>query len=941
MATPAAFSRLQLAAALLEYDNDPDNPDAPQVNAKESAIFVNLRRPAPPPRVLQQHQDDGDDEDVPLSHTVQTRTADNRKSMVASLINVEQEDPERDAEDEMLSSWGLEGLVEKNEKKDKRPTHLNFDKFTTIDLDEPREPPSRALSAMLPNPHGPPTPTDVNTSSIQRYPPKRPLSMGDMDGLVIGVSPERRRKSPEVIDYRRSMIGTLDFTSPAPKSPGEGDGPQDLLAFPSKNTLKSTPAKESPNPFAIPLPESMRRSRLDPKAISDERRLSIGSMGQLADQANQEDQVDLEDPPEDSSTNFFGTNHPDSRLRTHSMGTIPTQAMLDADEPSPLPSPAAPESKRLTRLDLLRPKVLVMPSPLQDQKAGPSKKTRDGFFTTDDGGLPLPIGSRPEARPGLAPLPGSGSNPRLSMSLSQLTFRQSLMVGGQRDPSYADIDRNLRMADQDGERADQGWSEEEDEDKELRPAGKLYGKSLIDNLEARKAVIKGKQRVFTGDQRPAMMQRQGVTRSSTLIDPSTFNSRPTTQYLTPSQVQEDVRRKRASGAPLVDFSSEAPPGPNARPGVPPTRSVFGVDKVWERELAKMKALEEQEKEEQAKLQALDARLEDRRHQAGLPRNTSANVGPRASTLLPDPEHISPLMPTPPLGEANSDDARRPPLGSRRESAASLGARGWFNSPGSDDESDGGDKRASFASTATARPPPFPRKISAPSRLPQIPGGADDSEEEDVPLAQQAARRSMMPPGQNSKPSALADSDSDEDKPIAVLKRHQSKSSAGPSGSFAAELGLGSSAFSPKKRAPAGKADDSSSEDEVPLGVRHPTANRLSTMPSGLQGDDEDEDDKPLGAKFAGASMNPLQQQQMQQQAFLQQQMLQQQMMMQAQMRTSMAFGGPMMNPSVMGSGFFPPPMSMHSLNANAMTAAQDAQSAQISRVDQWRRDVVQ
>ncbi|KAG8993124.1 hypothetical protein FRB90_000784, partial [Tulasnella sp. 427] len=325
---------------------------------------------------------------------------------------------------------------------------------------------------------------------------------------------------------------------------------------------------------------------------------------------------------------------------------------------------------------------------------------------------------------------------------------------------------------------------------------------------------------------------------------------------------------------------------------------------------------------------------------------------RASALLPEPDYASPLMPTPPNGDGDSEEDRRPPLGNRRESAASLGARGWFNSPGSDDESDGGDKRASVASTGTMRPPAFSRKISAVSRLPQIPGGGGDSEEEDVPLARQAARRSMMPPRQNSKPVALAESDSDDDKPIAVLKRHQSNSSARPSGlpvidlatggTFAGELGLGASVFSPKKGSARPKAGDDSSEDEVPLGVRHPTANRLSTMHSGLQADSEDEDDKPLGAKLGGTAMSPLQQQQMQQQAFLQQQMFQQQMMMQAQaMRNSMAFGGPMMNPSVMGSGFFAPPMSMHSMNANALAAAQDAQNAQLSRVDQWRRDVVQ
>jgi len=160
--------------------------------------------------------------------------------------------------------------------------------------------------------------------------------------------------------------------------------------------------------------------------------------------------------------------------------------------------------------------------------------------------------------------------------------------------------------------------------------------------------------------------------------------------------------------------------------------------------------------------------------------------------------------------------------------------------------------------------------------------------------------------------------------------------------LAEDLGLGASAFSPKKD------DDESSEDEVPLAVRHP-ASRLSSYPTA---DAEDEDDKPLGTKYggsvAGGSVSNFQQQQLlQQQHFMQQQMLQQQIMLQtqAQLRASMAFGGAMMNPSMMGSPFvapFAPTMSMHSLNLNpAVGMAQGAEPSQNSRVDQWRRDVVQ
>lgn len=400
---------------------------------------------------------------------------------------------------------------------------------------------------------------------------------------------------------------------------------------------------------------------------------------------------------------------------------------------------------------------------------------------------------------------------------------------------------------------------------------------------------------------------RSTTGPNTFIDPESLNSRPTTQYLHPSQVQEEIRRKRASGMPLVSLDSDqslAPP----RPGIPQTKSVFGVDKVWERELAKLRAAEEAERLEQAKLDALEARMEDKRKTAA------------ASALVTSPDAE--------FGVAESS-SNRPAMGSRRESAASLGARGWFNSPASDaDEGEELERRASVGSQLKA--PGFSRKVSDAPRLPQIPSGELDSDEEDVPLAQQLSKRGAAS-RQNSRPTVAAESDSDEDRPIAALKRSQTKSSVG---------GFNIQPASPKEDKQA-----ESSEDELPLGVRHPSFNRMSSVPSVATmkppaDAESDEDDKPLGAKFnssANIANNAalLQQQQM----LLQQQMMQQQMMM----RASMAFGGSMMNmnPAMMGAGFASPfaapAMSMNSLNLGTLQSAQDAQH---SRVESWRRDVV-
>lgn len=77
------------------------------------------------------------------------------------------------------------------------------------------------------------------------------------------------------------------------------------------------------------------------------------------------------------------------------------------------------------------------------------------------------------------------------------------MVGGQRDVAYSDLDAGLQRATEEGQQIVAPVEEEpvrpltvvvNDEDEFRRPAGKLYGVSLIDAIESRKANMRSRQR---------------------------------------------------------------------------------------------------------------------------------------------------------------------------------------------------------------------------------------------------------------------------------------------------------------------------------------------------------------------------------------------------------------------------------------------------------------
>ncbi|QRV72854.1 nuclear receptor corepressor 2 [Ceratobasidium sp. AG-Ba] len=564
-----AFSRLQLAQALLEYDNDTLPPEAPRRSAQESAIFAHLRRTGGPARPIASvystagprrsadylgvklpHSAEEDPAETELGtglrgsvgarRSIDIRTAQNtRKSMDvltsdwtdkrASKVDPselgylgtpdeEEEGPEGGMD---LSSWGLDKYVVKpgQEKEGTKLQQHAADRRASVL--------SGAPSDILPNPFArTPTPSvGLHTpGDTLSGPPKRPThahrhsdfgaghafldAQRSQDDLQLG-------REPSLKDRRRSVANPLDlaeYRANGPHVPLEkrrqsvGILPSESIPFPSAESpapLSNINDQDLPNPFAVPAPPQERLSRFDPKAQQ--------SQSQLGLSASQGDAASVR-----TGTMREGTG----LMRTYSNASMGSRVLLDdfrddgASYMTGKPLDGPPETRLPTRMELMRPKVLVMPSPLQGSEPRPRTTTpgRAGFMLSSDG-TPLPPGAQSGARPGARPLTGAGPsrssqtlsvmgggftpNPRASMSLSQLTFRNTLMVDGARDVAYSDIDGQLRRAAVEGEQVQQDWDEldaETEAPQPERPAGRLYGRSLMDDLQDRKAEIHGRQR---------------------------------------------------------------------------------------------------------------------------------------------------------------------------------------------------------------------------------------------------------------------------------------------------------------------------------------------------------------------------------------------------------------------------------------------------------------
>jgi hypothetical protein len=432
-----------------------------------------------------------------------------------------------------LASWGLDSFMpkEKGSKASRDKSKLN-----TV-------PGSRSVTSIR-------SPQDSTFDHAKdQITGKRSTTMGNVDRFA---TEGTFLDGPQHGDNRRrSMGGPLEFTSEAVKPPVHrrhisshalienlhATPHVDSVPFPTgPHSSESPPPDKRPRTSshvsALQVDAQLRQShsrtyssasmeprlvlgeadqnRLSPSDTKHTRTLSQGTTGTPID----DNPFVLRPPSRASKFDPKAAAH----ARTLSNASLGSRMMLDDDRGSVMTGFS--RGRPYSTMDLLRPKVLVMPSPLQPigQASAPeSVKPRDGFQLSTKG-PPLPPGARSGRRSSAllsaleapsnpdVPAPPSNlltPNPRMSLTLSQLTFRNSLMVGGQRDVAYSDIDNALPRAVEEGEQIHGEQSDDDDELPEVRarvteeprrPAGKLFGKSLIDDLENRKAQLRGKQR---------------------------------------------------------------------------------------------------------------------------------------------------------------------------------------------------------------------------------------------------------------------------------------------------------------------------------------------------------------------------------------------------------------------------------------------------------------
>lgn len=347
------------------------------------------------------------------------------------------------------------------------------------------------------------------------------------------------------------------------------------------------------------------------------------------------------------------------------------------------------------------------------------------------------------------------------------------------------------------------------------------------------------------------MARQQSDRQSTLVDPAELNVPPTE-------------------------ATSPPRRPGGRQRLPHSKSVFGVDEVWEKEVAKLKIIEEREKaaleEEEAKERAKEAKRAKKgkksrkgKERAVEPENydfepqqeldQAPDISPvKRMPELPPTLQYSPEKATIPIDDRQDDDDQR----DRARSSSKLGVGNW--SASSDEESDGGRRARRRA----------PKSVAA--------AQSESSSEDEVPLSKQF---NLV-----SRPAAAeSDESSDEDVPLSKLV--------------------------PNARVPP-RADLAESDDDAPLGLRHSAPPR-------------DEDDLPLGMQHQNAAqLRYMQQMQMQMAMQQQQQMAMQQQQQEMFMRQSM----------FMPSAGIPFP----SFDPYAMLAPSQPQ-VQAAGIDRWRREV--
>ncbi|ORY22583.1 hypothetical protein BCR39DRAFT_382521 [Naematelia encephala] len=925
-----SISRLELAAALIEYDNDPDDPSSPKKRHRDSALFLPFQprpldnvpfsslspttsaRPRPVSSIPSRRYStapsfapgpiaspglvyQGENVDIDVSewgipqHLVispispAANDIDTGLPPIRTVSSTLRPEPialplqERALSVHLDVMDGLD-MGEKGSILDQprdasvahtpsildRPRHASMGPMTMSQdsiLDKPRLVSTGPAQSILDRPRhvslGPTTMsqdveevTDEVENILSRA--ERIREFAERPHTVLGQTRTAGWTSPTLPRRRRPssiMALTEDFLPssnrvtepimvPLPASPASSYFSGPLSRITSPIPYPEVEELVAPNPFALPAPPIEQGSRFDPKVLQTQRRGSLSSVAELApartSMYDSQDRRSMETsrripqlPPGDQTYRRPQSVLDDprtSRLLDPSTG----QAFSDIPDPEVYGKPLRPTKYRprqpVERYSLLRPKTLIMPVPLANQPTSPptSRNVPDGYTM---GEKPLPAGARSSI------LIGDGRN-SLPLSLSQRTFRSSLLVGGQRDADWiggteieGEEGLTTPLAEEMGE-AIEGVGEDM-----RRKPGRLYGTSLIDQLEARKAAMRGKQRwargplirhgaepyrVFSGDSRPAMMARK-----SHLMDPNSLAqmlsgsatspdlTRPTS-FLAPSQSRPGLQSQYGDGGRLSPVDAR----------ISKSRSVFGVDQIWEKEMAKLKIIQEAEARQKAEEEtraALEGKGKKDKGKKKKDKGKGRGVEQEYSEVPVDEPEISPLphvdeLP-PKIDYSPEKAALSRELGTELAAdqvAHELGVSSWFK----EDEEGSDEVRNAETEEESDEEDDVPLSKIAPV---SVRHEVNDDSDDEVPLSTLAKSTSPITtntlrtslgalPGDIGTGSlGLLSNDDEEDDDIPLALRRQQKT-----------------AVSQMKNAPS-EAEKLAIEDDLPLGYKHAEA----------------------------------------------------------------------------------------------------------------------
>ncbi|ODN87437.1 hypothetical protein L198_07064 [Cryptococcus wingfieldii CBS 7118] len=830
-----AASRMALARALIEYDNDSDDEDT-RKDWRQSAIFIPYHIAQQEARRQQILSQPAPVLPSPLEATFpgdKTPTAPAHRAPLPLPAPQQVGDGEDIAD---VRDWGI-------------PSHL-------VSAKAGLPPRQRVVSRPVPHPVPPHTRAQSQHASEHFHDDPQRTTHGDRRVSLdqyssTGQNLERRERSRTLVGRPHSAMGLQNTMRPEVRDrrisnpvmiplPSSPSPTTTLLPLPSLSLGFDTGLGDEeeviddgrPNPFAVAAPRPEMGSRFDPKVLQEQRR-SIDSTRSIVAPRPPSlaltldgNQPQSSDYPRQSSDLSSRRSTDLPHLSRPSLDSYHSSPILDfprGEEYDEIPTPQAfgrslmplryaPSAVKRMNRNSLRPTILVMPSPLADApSAGYEQKTRDGFVL---GEKPLPADAKTQGR-----------RPGIPLSLSQRTFRSSLMIDGRReDPEW------IGGAEKDGEI---GVERRDTSEAFLeKKAGKLYGQSLMDELEARKSNMKGRSRTFMGDSRPAMMSRSSMHIDSASLSPtsplSATSKRPGSFH--PGGRQPLLRINSNE----EDIYALEAPGMNSRENK--SQSVFGVDHIWEREMVKLRQLQEQE----ARLQK--ANQEERRRKEEEEEGKKKKRKSRAKSKLSEEWSREDW-------EKVDDPAKQEPIVESLQETAS------FRESIKERDDNYYIAEGSVAGSPTPEEP-----------VVEEDSDSDDSEA-NVPLSKLANKSASLrsPSVQNASGSAsiiqssasalvVEDDDSDEDVPLSRLARKSPSVSSSsqprpPTTSEPLRLSLGSP--TPSKSY---SEEYGAEEDDLPLAIRQAQSKGLKPPTRA----EVVEDDLPLGYKHADVVQRQMQ-----------------------------------------------------------------------------------